>query len=264
MLDPFDQKKASILSEIGATDAANPDALPKGTIDEGCRALMGVINADRDMVTTSSCSGRVSVFLEGIKEGAQIGAKGHDGRWIFVTHTKAELAGWFDRVPLQFVADAAAVAAAAADGARARYILYKFEPLILHVKCRLAHSANRLYTAAMGCGFRESGIGTNHVVAIRTSIRLDVPIGQMDATGQLVAFVGREYLRVVTRLSEDRFDENERKIKALEVAIAHMLALVGGETETREAETREARQQRKRREGLARQEAMRAQREIRQ
>lgn len=258
MLDAFDQKKASILSEIGATDASNPDALPKGTIDEGCRALMRVINADRDMVTTSSCSGRVSVFLEGIKEGAQIGAKGNEGRWLFVTHSKAELAGWFERVPLQFGADAAAVAA---TGARARYILYKFEPLILHVKCRLAASASRLYTAAMGCGFRESGIGTNHVVAIRTSIRLDVPIGQMDATGQLVAFVGREYLRVVTRLSEDRFDENERKIRALEAAIAHMLSLAG-EAEPRETETREARQQRKRREGLARQEAMRAQREI--
>ena len=36
------------------------------------------------MVTTSSCSGRVSIFLEGVKthNSTSVVAKGHEGRWL--------------------------------------------------------------------------------------------------------------------------------------------------------------------------------------
>ena len=45
------------------------------------------------------------------------------------------------------------------ENASARSILYKFEPLILHVKCRNESMAQKLYVLAMNNGFRESGIG---------------------------------------------------------------------------------------------------------
>lgn len=41
------------------------DLSPKGTVDVGIRELIGEINACEGLVTTSSCAGRVSVFLEG-------------------------------------------------------------------------------------------------------------------------------------------------------------------------------------------------------
>lgn len=235
MLDPFDQKKGAILAEIASSDT---DLLPKGTIDERCLPIMGVINAHPDMVTTLSCSGRVSVFLEGNKAHAeQIGAKGNEGRWLFVTHDPEHLPKWWEQVPFEYGLPATSE----------RSILFKFEPLILHVKCRNAATASRLYSAAMGCGFRELGIGSNNIVGIRISIRLDVPIGYLGGE-RLVSMVSKEYLEVITRLSEDRFRENFRKLEVLQQAIVGM-----GEVQIQKEETKEERRQRKRREGLERQ-----------
>lgn len=41
---------------------------PKGTVDAGIRELIDVINGVEGLVTTSSCAGRVSVFLEGSRK----------------------------------------------------------------------------------------------------------------------------------------------------------------------------------------------------
>lgn len=49
------------------------DLSPKGTVDAGIRELIGEINAREGLVTTSSCAGRVSVFLEGKKKKRRIG-----------------------------------------------------------------------------------------------------------------------------------------------------------------------------------------------
>lgn len=49
----------------------------------------------------------------------------------------------------------------------------------MHVKCRNLPTASALYTAAMACGFRESGIGSNNLVGIRISLKLDAPLGYL-------------------------------------------------------------------------------------
>ncbi|KAM9910559.1 hypothetical protein OXX69_004364 [Metschnikowia pulcherrima] len=136
-----------------------------------------------------------------------------------------------------------------------RYILYKFEPLILHVKCRDSASANLLYSTAMGCGFRESGIGSNNIVGIRISIKLDVPIGYLQHDA-LISLVSSEYLEIITRLSLDRFEENFRKMNQLEAAIKQMKR-----EEVKVEETKEERRLRKMREGMERRDAVRAEKE---
>ncbi|KAF8540054.1 tRNA wybutosine-synthesizing protein [Trichophaea hybrida] len=45
-----------------------PDASPKGSIDMHILPLINRLNTHADVVTTSSCSGRISVFLEGAKK----------------------------------------------------------------------------------------------------------------------------------------------------------------------------------------------------
>lgn len=257
MQDPFDQKKKSILTEIGATDEITPDASPKGTIDDFCIPIIHLINSNKDMVTTSSCSGRVSVFLEGMKNIDQgeikIGAKGNDGRWIFVTHDPKDLPDWFSSVGLKYITDRNSYESI---NVNTRYILFKFEPLILHVKCRNLEVANKLYSAAMSCGFRESGIGTNNIVGIRISIKLDVPIGFLNEMNQeLTSFVSEDYLRVITKLSEDRFKENFKKLDALHKAIERLNT---SQTSTSVVESKEERKIRKMKEGLARREGVRA------
>lgn len=71
----------------------------------GIRALLAALNARDGLVTTSSCAGRVSVYLEGRKKGSEeeedgvrgtaaVGGKG-GGEWLFVSHDPlGEGEGW--------------------------------------------------------------------------------------------------------------------------------------------------------------------------
>lgn len=146
--DPFAQKKRSILAQISTTSETNPDASPKGTLDVHLLDLIRLINAHQDMVTTSSCSGRLSVFLEGEKGAAadeeagddagdagggreKVGGKGMGGKWLFVTHEPDEVVtqSWWPEVTGYKEAVAAAVKQQA-DLRSRRYVLYKFEAMV--------------------------------------------------------------------------------------------------------------------------------------
>ena len=113
----FNQKKASILRDLAVPEASYTDLSPKGSIDIGIKDLIDRINGLDGVVTTSSCAGRISVFLEGskatdadhthnlaadgvwqetLKEDANAGSegrhsivpggKGPGGRWLLVSH----------------------------------------------------------------------------------------------------------------------------------------------------------------------------------
>lgn len=116
----FRQKKDGILRRLAAPGAQYADASPKGSVDGRVRGLIAELNGGPGWVTTSSCSGRVSVFVEGEKGGegagpqregpghhrgdpgagpaaeaaalpsparpAGVGGKGGGGGWLFVSH----------------------------------------------------------------------------------------------------------------------------------------------------------------------------------
>jgi tRNA wybutosine-synthesizing protein 3 len=118
----FLSKKTKILSQLSVPASQYDDLSPKGSIDEGIRELIDEINGLAGVVTTSSCAGRVAVFVEGRRsspsedkivvggdesvveqdgdgdgegegerEGervkvAGVGGKGGGGRWVFVSH----------------------------------------------------------------------------------------------------------------------------------------------------------------------------------
>ena len=105
----FSQRKKKILEQLAVPDSEYTDASPKGSVDAGIRDLIDDINGLEGFVTTSSCAGRVSVFLEGRKasesvtnttepaaqapaeiEFAGTGGKGGGGRWLFVAHDPVE------------------------------------------------------------------------------------------------------------------------------------------------------------------------------
>ena len=105
----FSQRKKKILDQLAVADVDYTDASPKGSVDAGIRDLIDEINALDGFVTTSSCAGRVSVFLEGRKaperaadtadvkddspteiEYAGTGGKGGGGKWLFVSHDPVE------------------------------------------------------------------------------------------------------------------------------------------------------------------------------
>jgi tRNA wybutosine-synthesizing protein 3 len=64
----FSSRKSKILANLSLPDAEYTDLSPKGSVDEGIRDLIRDINAIDGLVTTSSCAGRVSVFVEGRKK----------------------------------------------------------------------------------------------------------------------------------------------------------------------------------------------------
>jgi len=61
----FVAKKQKILEQLAVPAEQYDDLSPKGSIDEKIRDLIDEINALEGCVTTSSCAGRISVFLEG-------------------------------------------------------------------------------------------------------------------------------------------------------------------------------------------------------
>lgn len=116
----FTLKKERILAALAAPSESYTDLSPKGSVDAGIKDLIDRINTLDGIVTTSSCAGRISVFLEGTKplapqcddavvrvdEGGQeekgyifdertitgpVGGKGRGGRWLFVSHDPIEI-----------------------------------------------------------------------------------------------------------------------------------------------------------------------------
>ena len=63
----FAAKKQGILEKLSVPEGEYSDKSPKGSVDEGVRGLVELVNAREGWVTTSSCAGRVSVFVEGEK-----------------------------------------------------------------------------------------------------------------------------------------------------------------------------------------------------
>ncbi|AMD22302.1 HGL038Cp [Eremothecium sinecaudum] len=251
--DGFNQKKESILRKI---NSGLGDLSPKGSIDELCLPIIKLVNSHDDMVTSSSCSGRLSVFVEGNKlknaEHVKLGGKGLGGRWLFVTHDKSDVLNWSDKLSEELIKNTATNSGEISKGTR--LVLYKYEPFILHVKCRNFDVASKLYNIAMSCGFRESGIGSNNVVAVRISMGLNIPIGYLNEnTGKLNMLVSQDYISVVDALTFGKFEENERKIKELYQSI-ELNMIHGSKPEDFEViESKEERRERKRREGLNKQ-----------
>ncbi|KAK5319168.1 hypothetical protein LTR93_007863 [Exophiala xenobiotica] len=71
----FAAKKAQVLSLLTQPEEDYNDKSPKGTVDAQIRDLIDEINAYDGLVTTSSCAGRVAVFVEGPKAKSVVGGQ---------------------------------------------------------------------------------------------------------------------------------------------------------------------------------------------
>lgn len=164
----FTQRKERILAQLAVPEGEYTDASPKGSVDEGIRVLIDGINALEGFVTTSSCAGRVSVFREGRRKGtglgagvgdgdgeeglglgdvegegrklAGVGGKGGGGNWLFVSHDPVPLEDGEPERDLEDLlglkeaenqeASSERVDDSLRDGAAARLIHFKFEPMV--------------------------------------------------------------------------------------------------------------------------------------
>ena len=132
------ERKSKILSQLAVPTADYTDASPKGSVDEGIRDLISELNVVDGIVTTSSCAGRVSVFVEGKKTVADpendgqiagVGGKGAGGKWLFVSHDPVP-AGSQDWVEALELADSPGQDVRGESDIDKRLIHFKFEPMV--------------------------------------------------------------------------------------------------------------------------------------
>ncbi|KAK2592154.1 hypothetical protein QQS21_010162 [Conoideocrella luteorostrata] len=280
----FTSKKVKIIDQLAVPDAEYTDASPKGTIDKGIRHLIDELNGADGFVTTSSCAGRVSVFLEGRKaptaantdEGdssqqvAGVGGKGAGGTWLFVSHDVVKGEDWIQS--LEFTETCHDD-----PGKDKRLIHFKFEPMILHVLTTSLLHAQLLIRCALQAGFRESGAinitpqadsTTTPIVAIRSmGLSFESLIGYESPDGARHPLVPETYLQTLMDIGTERFSENAKRIARFTDAFREVVLRSKGTAkinpEGREWEDAASRRERMKAEGLLRRkEAMRVEEKI--
>lgn len=225
----FELRKEVVLKALKSEEK---DKSRKGGVDAPIADLIGCINSHPSFFTTSSCSGRVSIFLErpaallnsdpyhAAAEGAQndSGSAGgaaktkakQGGRWMYVTHEPAKADDVVETVRRLYEEETEP------DG----LLMFRFEPFILALECSSLTAGQRIVACAMASGYRESGmssVGKRIIVAVRSSIRLEVPIGEK---GRLL--VPEEYLQFLTASANRKFLLNhERIIRFMSTFIDH-------------------------------------------
>lgn len=75
----FLAKKQDILKALATPSSSYTDRSPKGSVDDGIKDLIDRINRLEGIVTTSSCAGRISVFLQGRNKSLQSGEEEEEG-----------------------------------------------------------------------------------------------------------------------------------------------------------------------------------------
>lgn len=145
MATRFELRKQKILAQLETPEGQYHDLSPKGSVDEPIRELIDEINNLNGLVTTSSCSGRISVFLEGRKQDlidapkatdsenarAGPGGKGGGGAWLYISHKPigaSTLAGG-DLTSALGLNGAVRTVKGVLDPSY-RYIHLKFEPMV--------------------------------------------------------------------------------------------------------------------------------------
>jgi tRNA wybutosine-synthesizing protein 3 len=156
MPSSFERKKSSIIARLQVPDFQYSDLSPKGIVDVGIRPLIHNINSKDGLVTTSSCAGRVSVYLEGTRKKdssataggdentsneasirhlsgrTSVGGKGPGGRWLYVSHgpiplSLGEFGGASEFTELFGLSAQVQEVSHSED---TRYVHFKFEPMV--------------------------------------------------------------------------------------------------------------------------------------
>ncbi|KAG8173275.1 hypothetical protein JTE90_011161 [Oedothorax gibbosus] len=161
------------------------DLSRKGSIDAKIVELVNFINKEDCYVTTSSCSGRISVFSN-----SELKKKGCN--WMLISHdvTTPQLG---------------------------------LSPLLCIFQCMSLEAAQTLHALSIESGFRNSGMTIskkgNIIVAIRCTLALEVPL-----SSDGVLLVSHEYISFVVNLCNEKLKENWKRIERLYLGLQKSIA----------------------------------------
>ncbi|XP_068668114.1 tRNA wybutosine-synthesizing protein 2/3/4 isoform X2 [Aristolochia californica] len=193
----FEERKSKVLASLSSIDYT--DKSPKGSLDLPIVSLIDSINQNPSYYTTSSCSGRISILSQPLNPSSISKKKARGGSWLYITHDPADSNTVLDI--LFGVSDSSPIASGD--------LVFRFEPFIVAVECKDVSSAQELVSTAIACGYRESGITSLHkriMVAIRCSIRLEVPLGEI---GNIM--VSPKYLEYLIGIANEKMVANRRR-----------------------------------------------------
>ncbi|XAR65643.1 tRNA(Phe) [7-((3-amino-3-carboxypropyl)-4-demethyl)wyosine(37)-N(4)]- methyltransferase [Bertholletia excelsa] len=189
----FEKRKTATLASMTSSE---PDKSPKGFLDASIIPLLNAINSHPSYFTTSSCSGRISILSQPTAAANATKKKARGGTWLFISHDPVEpdsiLTLLFNSPPIP-----------------PSNLVFRFEPLIIAVECKDLSSAQNLVSLAISCGFRESGITSVNkrvIIAIRCSIRLEVPLGDSERV-----LVSSEYVRYLVGIANEKMEANRQR-----------------------------------------------------
>jgi tRNA wybutosine-synthesizing protein 3 len=191
------------------------DKSPKGKIDDAILPFMDIINVTA-YKTLSSCSGRIVLWLE------KRTLEQLHGQWLFVSHDPVTFEDMFS-MHIEYISPRPLEPTW-------QCVSFKFEPFILHVESPHYEAAQRLFTLVYNLGWRQSGMvpSKKHMVMIKSTLKLDVPIGYYDIqTRVLYSIVSQEYLKVLVDMGMQKFLENQKRmdrlLQVLETELASLL-----------------------------------------
>lgn len=253
----FDVARARIAQEL----ADMVDRSTKGSIDEPALPFLRLFNAHPDWITTSTCSGRLVTYLPGPtmvtgnSKISSVNGKG-GGDWLFVSHSTLSPSQLASPISTLFGGRDVDTTRRVQFEMSDRIIQMTYQPPVLHLMARSIDIAASVLRAAIGAGFRNSGItvgqGGRVILAIRSSTGgLDVPIARHAKETddeKIELLVTEEYLSDLLVMGNRLMEKNESRLSRLLAAFE--VALKQPEP-THEWESPEERRRRMKAEGLA-------------
>ena len=219
MENKFQERKARALESIARSSSSSSsgsrDKSRAGAVDARVLEIVNSVNFAEDIFTTSSCSGRASVFEDRTSEDEMNKRKG--GRWVYVSHDLCEREDVTRAVLSRLRGDDEFLEAAGRDddfdstmehaleknsnsndddddddnGEQLKKTMtLRFEPFILAVECKNDITAQKFVKCARDAGYRESGtfsstttkedehtdVSGRITASARCAIRMEVPI----------------------------------------------------------------------------------------
>jgi tRNA wybutosine-synthesizing protein 3 len=219
----FRQRKKAQTSSNGEYYQQGSDASKKGSIDSEVLPLLSLINVHSEYLSTSSCSGRTVIWLDiptvrTSQDSTQDSCQKPSGQWLFVSHdaTGFIFPDWKSSVEDQLSRLSVLPKLTVNETSPTLGIVYlKMEPLILHIEASSIKSAQKLVQIALQAGYRNSGITLTDkrcIVAIRSTLKLDVPIASIDIKStekhHIEWLVTDEYLSKLTTIAQEKMAIN--------------------------------------------------------
>ncbi len=166
-------------------------AIQEEKVDEDIIDILNILNRNKDIFTTSSCSGR-AVIIEVPYPGAKPGAR-FLGKW----HRRVEKEDVYRSL----------------ESARNGFLIFMVHPPIIHAVVKDPLLGEKLVKAALSSGFKNSGmrgIKGKIVVELRSTERMDVLIGK-----DRKLLVDDEYIEVLCEMANLMLEKGKRKLHVL-------------------------------------------------